>query len=132
MKTTTRICNVKDLVRPLSKLLAPVLSSGEKVLICAETTKEVDKNLNAYSTLLLTQNRICYAFKDFTPSNGTMETIALNEVSIIERDTSQSGNPILVIYGRNGELFTAREFSSESVFEMFVQAMNQVGLSLKH
>ena len=136
MKKSTRICNVKDLVHPLPKLLAPVLSNGEKVLICVETTTEVYKNLfgfpqNKYSALVLTNNYICWASKDFTSQDGFMDAMTIYGVSAIKMEATEPENPALEVYGQNGSLFCAHIFSSKTSFNTFIQAMSQVGLSLK-
>jgi hypothetical protein len=130
MATMTRICNIENLIPPLSRMLAPVLSSGERILICVENTYAMGQE-SAYAAYTLTQNSLYYAFQDVPPAGGMKEMITLREISAIERRTMQSGNPQLVFYGQNGRKFTSCEFSSQALIDTFVKSLRDVGLSVK-
>jgi hypothetical protein len=128
--TKTRICNIDNLVPPLSRMLSPVLASGERVIICAENTFPMGQE-NAYSAIVLTQQHIYYAFQDSPPAGGIREAISLQEVSSIERRITQKGYHQLVIYRQNGNKFTSCEFVPEYLIDEFINALSKVGKSVK-
>lgn len=130
MATVTRLCNIENLIPPLSRMLAPVLSSGENILICVENTYAMGQE-TAYAAYVLTQYSLYYAFQDFPPSGGMRETITLKELSVVESRIMQSGNPQLVFYGRNDRKFTSCEFSSQALIDMFIKSLKDVGISVK-
>lgn len=130
MATVTRMCSIENLVPPLSRMLAPVLSSGERVLICVENTYAMGQE-TAYAAYALTSISLYYAFQDSPPAGGMREKITLKELSAVESRIMQSGNPQLVFYGQNGRKFTSCEFSSQALIDMFVKSLKDIGISVK-
>ena len=130
MATVTRICSIENLFPPLSRMLAPVLSSGERILICVENTYAMGQE-TAYAAYVLTQYSLYYAFQESPPAGGMREKINLKELSAVERRIMQSGNPQLVFYGQSGRKFTSCEFSSDTLIEMFINSLRDVGITVK-
>ena len=143
MNTTTRLCDIESLVPALSSMLAPIISTSERVLVCVENTYSTGHG-TALAAIVLTPQYLYYAFQDLQPDalvkvapssqelSGMRERIALQDISAIERRITQAGYHQLVIYDPSGSRFVSCEFSSEYIIDMFIKALSQVGLSVKN